>query len=285
MSDFLLFSETNTDITAEMAKELDVTLLPMRFIIDEQEYSNNDMPIKEFYTKLRDGKVSSTSQINTVEFIEYFEPLLKEGKDILYIVFSSGLSGTYNAAVTAKDELLAKYPERKFMLVDSLGASMGEGLVLYYAATKRKAGESMESICAWMLENIQKFNYWFTVDDLFYLKRGGRVSTTSAIVGTMLGIKPVLHVDSEGHLVPVSKVRGRKQSLDALVKKYETTAINPKEQVVFISHGDAKADVEYVANAIKKIGCKKVITNYIGPVIGSHSGPGTIALFFLGTGR
>ncbi len=229
--------------------------------------------------------MSSTVQINNTEFVDYFEPFLKEGLDILYIAFSSGLSGTYQASAIAKDELKYKYPDRKIFIFDSLCASMGEGLFVYYAAKLRQKGESIENVYEWLETNVLKVNQWFTVNDLFHLKKGGRVSTAAAVFGTVLGIKPVLHVDNAGKLIPVEKVRGRKASLDNLVKKYEELAINPKEQIVFISHGDCEEEAKYVGDAIKKFGCKEVCIGQIGAVIGSHSGPGTIALFFMGKNR
>lgn len=239
-----------------------------------------------FYNKLRAGVMSTTTQVNSEEFIQVFTPVLEAGDDILYIAFSSGLSGTCQSAHLAKKELEQKFPGRRIEVFDSLCASMGEGLLVYHAATRKNNGASLDEVLAWLKENVLHLCHWFTVDDLNHLKRGGRVSTATALVGTMLGIKPVLHVDDEGHLIPVSKVRGRKQSLDALVKKMEETAIDPQDQVIFISHGDCLEDAKYVARQVReKLGVKDVKINFIGPVIGAHSGPGTVALFFLGSSR
>ena len=186
----------------------------------------------------------------------------------------------------ARDELQEKYPERKILVSDTLCASMGEGLLVFLAAQKRLAGMAIDDLYRWVEENKLNLCHWFTVDDLNHLKRGGRISAAAAMVGTMLGIKPVLHVDDEGHLVPVEKVRGRRKSLDALVSHMENTAIQPAEQTIFISHGDCKEDAEYVAQQVRdRLKVKTIFVNYIGPVIGSHSGPGTMALFFLGTKR
>lgn len=290
MDTYVLMTDSTCDLTAEMAKELDVEVIPFNFIMDGNTYAGEldyrEMPIEEFYSKLRNGSMSTTSQINSEEFTSRFEPYLKEGKDVLYIAFSSGLSGTCQSAMIAKRDLEEKYPGRKIEIFDSLCASMGQGLFVYHAAKKRQAGSGISELMGWMKDNVMGLAHWFTVDDLNFLKRGGRVSTATAVLGTMLGIKPVLHVDDEGHLVPVSKVRGRKQSLDALVKKMEETVVDPKDQVVFVSHGDSLEDAQYVAKEVKrKFKPKEIHINYIGPIVGGHSGPGTIALFFLATGR
>lgn len=287
---YRIITDSTTDLTQKMAEELDLTVIPLRFTIDGKTYKNlldeSDMPTKTFYAKLRDHKMSSTSQINADEFTTIFESVLQAGDDVLYIGFSSGLSGTYQSACIARDELREKYPDRKILTFDSLCASMGEGLFVYQAALMKRAGATIDAVYTWLGENRLNLCHWFTVDDLNHLKRGGRVSTTAALVGTMLGIKPVLHVDDEGHLIPVSKVRGRRQSLDALVQRMADTAIRPEEQTIFISHGDSEEDAEYVANQVRqKFGVKNIFMNNVGPVIGAHSGPGTIALFFFGTER
>lgn len=239
-----------------------------------------------FYAKLRAGSVSTTTQVNSEEFLHVFTPLLEAGQDVLYIAFSSGLSGTCQSALLARKELKERFPDRKLEVFDSLCASMGEGLLVYHAAKLRREGKSLEEVLSWLRENALRLCHWFTVDDLNHLKRGGRVSTATALVGTILGIKPVLHVDDEGHLIPVTKVRGRKQSLDALVKRMEDTVEDPAGQMVFISHGDCLDDARYVERQIReKLGVEQVEIGYIGPVIGAHSGPGTVALFFLGKER
>ena len=290
MNNYILISDSSTDLTPELMKESNVEILPLTFIIDGKSYSNyldeREMPIKEFYSLLRNGKIVTTGQVNVKNFLDVFENYLKNGLDILYIAFSSGLSGTYNSATIAAAELSQKYPERKIIVADSLSASMGEGLLVYLAAQKAKRGAGIDEVAKWVEENKLNLCHWFTVDDLMFLKRGGRVSSAAALMGTALGIKPVMHVDNEGHLIPISKVRGRRKSLDALVSKMEESAINPKEQVVFISHGDCIEDAEYLAKQIKsKLKVKDIKINTIGPVIGAHSGPGTMALFFLGSER
>lgn len=290
MDTYKIITDSTTDITPAMVKELDLEIVPFCFIMNGKTYESTAdekaMKTKDFYDRLRKGEMSTTAQINSDAFIERFTPILDQGDDILYIAFSSGLSGTCQSAMIAKNELQEKYPERKIYVFDSLAASMGQGLLVYLAANMKKGGASIDEIYKWLGKNVLKLAHWFTVEDLNHLKRGGRVSAGAALVGTMLGIKPVLHVDNEGHLVSVSKVRGRKQSLDALVSKMEETAINPAEQTVFISHGDSLEDAKYVERMLKeKLGVKKVYINYIGPIIGAHSGPGTIALFFIGKER
>lgn len=290
MRDYVIITDSTTDLTEELINELDITVIPMEFNIDGKSYLNysdeRDISYKEFYDFLRNGKNSTTSLINTATFTELFEPILEDGKDILYIAFSSGLSGTYNSSCIAAQMLSEKYTDSKIYTVDSLSASMGEGLLVYHAAKKKKEGMNIDELKNWVENNKLNLCHWFTVDDLHHLKRGGRLSSAAAIVGTMLNIKPVLNVDNEGHLIPVEKVRGRKLSITALLKMMEKTAINPEEQTIFISHGDCLEEAEFLANLVKeKLNVKDIKMNYIGPVIGSHSGPGTIALFFLGTER
>lgn len=287
---YKIVTDSTIDLTQKMIEELELTVISLRFTIDGKTYKDksdmSEMSTETFYAKLREGKMSTTSQINADEFARTFEPILEAGEDVLHIAFSSGLSGTCQSAYIARDELKEKYPERKIYVFDSLCASMGEGLLVYQAALLKRAGTDIDSLYKWLGENVLKLCHWFTVDDLNHLKRGGRVSTTAALVGTMLGIKPVLHVDDEGHLIPVSKVRGRRQSLDALVQKMAETAIHPDEQTIFISHGDCLKDAEYVAEQVRsKFGVKNIQINFVGPVIGAHSGPGTVALFFFGTQR
>ena len=214
------------------------------------------------------------------------QPELEAGKDVLVLAFSSGLSTTYQSAMIAASELAEKFPQRKIRVVDSLCASLGQGLLLWHLCKKRDEGFSLEAAADWAEENKQHLCHWFTVDDLMYLKRGGRVSAATALVGTMLAIKPVLHVDNEGRLINVGKSRGRKASLMALVDQMEKTAIDPKNQTIFISHGDCEADVQIVADEIRKrFGTETIHINYVGPVIGSHTGAGVVALFFLGNER
>lgn len=287
---YIILTESNCDLSPEQIKKWNIEVLPMPFTVEGKQYlgypDGREMKIEEFYKLLREGKMSKTAAPNPADFVEKVEPFLKEGKDVLYIAFSSGLSSTCINANMAAAELMEKYPERKFIVVDSLCASMGLGLMVALACDKRDEGLSIEENAKWVEENKLHLCHWFTVNDLFHLKRGGRVSATSAILGSALGIKPVLHVDDEGHLIPVSKVRGRKQSLDALVKMMAETVTDAKNGYVFISHGDCLEDAKYVEKQIReKLGSKKFYINFIGTSIGTHSGPGTVALFFLGSHR
>ncbi len=283
---YRIISDSTTDLTDEMLDALGVQIVCPKFTIDGKTYRDREMPVKTFYAKLREGKMATTAQINADEFKTVFEPILAAGDDILYIAFSSGLSGSYQSSCIARDDLAPLYPERKIYTFDTLCASMGEGLLVYLAAKMKNAGTDIDALLAWLKENAPHLCHWFTVDDLNHLKRGGRVSAATALVGTMLGIKPVLHVDDDGHLIAVSKVRGRRQSLDALVQRMEASAIRPQEQTVFISHGDCEEDAKYLAEKIRaKFGVQHIEINFIGPVIGAHSGPGTAAVFFLGTER
>lgn len=287
---YRIITDSTGDLTPELIRDLQLTVIPMEFTIDGKSYRNypdgHEMSAKAFYHLLRAGKTSTTAQINAHEFMEWADPILQAGEDILYLAFSSGLSGTCQSAYLAKEELSARYPDRKIYVVDSLAASMGEGLLAYYASRMQMEGKTIDEVYQWLQDNKLHLCHWFTVDDLNHLKRGGRVSSAAALFGTMLGIKPVLHVDDAGHLIPVAKIRGRRQSLDSLVAHMEQTVINPEEQVIFISHGDCEKDAQYVADQIRaRWNVKEIVLNEIGPVIGTHSGPGTVALFFLGSKR
>lgn len=287
---YKIITDTSANLTEEMIEHYHMDIIPLVFRIGEEEFysyvKGEKTDIKQFYDRMRQGEVITTSLISMEKCQDIFESNLKEGKDILYISFSSALSGTYNAALMVAKNLEKEYPERKIYVVDSLAASMGQGLLVYYCAEQRRSGKSIDEVKDWLIENRLHLCHWFTVDDLFHLKRGGRISGTTALVGTVLGVKPVLHVDNEGRLVPVSKVRTRKKSLIALVDKMEKTCINPTEQIVFISHGDCIEDALYVENLVReRLNVKDVKINYVDPVIGAHSGPGTIALFYIGKTR
>ncbi len=287
---YRITTESTADLPQEFLNERGIVCVGMAFQIGGEEYREGpglNMTSKEFYDRLRQGETASTMQVNTYEFVDFVEPFLAAGEDVLHIAFSSGLSGTYESCARGAEELRGKYPDRKILVVDSLAASMGEGLLVYYADENRKAGMSIDENAKWLEENKLHLCHWFTVDDLMHLHRGGRVSKTSAVFGSLLGIKPVLHVDNEGHLILMSKVRGRDASLKALAAKMKETALpNAKDQMVFISHGDAKEDAEKTAQYVREaLGVQKFLIHNIGAVIGSHSGPGTVALFFMGTGR
>ena len=290
MSDFVIVTDSSADLPADLVRELGVEVLPLSFTIQGKTYRNypdgREMAPGAFYQLLRSGGMATTSAVNVADYTAALEPLLQEGKDVLLLVFSSGLSATYQSSVIAVEELWEKYPDRKLFTVDTLCASLGQGLLVWHAVEQKRKGASIEAVRDWVEENKLHLCHWFTVDDLHFLKRGGRISAATAVVGSMLSIKPVLHVDDEGHLINVAKARGRNASLTALVDHMEQTAIAPAGQTIFISHGDCLADAQKVADEVRRrMGVKDIVINHVGPVIGAHSGPGTVALFFLGTKR
>lgn len=287
MQNYVLITDSSADLTKEQLSELDVVSIPLEVIINnDPPIANDALDIKKFYADLRQKGKVTTSAISFERFLTLMESYLSEGKDVLYLGFSSGLSGTYNAAFVAAQELAEKYPERKVYTVDTLCASLGQGLFVYTAAKQRLEGKSIDELYEWAKDNRLSLCHWFTVDDLFFLKRGGRVSAATAVMGTMLSIKPVLHVDFKGKLINVSKARGRKAAVDALFDSAKRSATEPEKQTMFISHGDCLDDAEYLADRLKKeLGVPEVVIGYVGPVIGAHSGPGTLALFFFGTER
>ncbi|MBR7181789.1 MAG: DegV family protein [Clostridia bacterium] len=287
MNSYVILTDSSADLSAELLAKYNVASLPLAVTFEGEEPCPNDkIDIKTFYERVRAKAKVTTSAAGIDAFLGFFEPYLEQGKDILYLGFSSGLSGTYNAGFVAARELREKYPDRKILTVDTLCASLGQGLIVHYAAKKRDEGATVEEVKAYIKEIRPNLCHWFTVDDLFFLKRGGRVSAATAILGSMLQFKPVLHVDDEGHLINVDKVRGRKNAIEALVKRMQASAINPAEQTVFISHGDCEEDAQLLANRVREtMGVTDIVINHIGPVIGAHSGPGTLALFFIGKER
>ena len=285
---FVLLTDSSADLTPELVQELDVDVVSLTVSVDGGEYiPGNELDIKDFYNSLREGKTATTSAINLDAAMAALEKHVAEGKDVLYVAFSSGLSSTAQTGKLAAEELSEKYPDRKIIVVDSLCASLGQGLLVYYAAKMCNEGKTIEEVRDWLEANKLHLSHWFTVDDLHHLKRGGRVSAATADVGTKHSIKPVLHVDNEGHLINVSKARGRKPSIQALANKIGETAMGDiSEQVVFISHGDCEDDAKYLADMVReKYNPKRIEMGHVGAVIGAHSGPGTLALFFLGNER
>ena len=284
---YKIITDTCCDFPMEMYKELDLAVVPLTVTYKGVNYSAYTEPwLKEMFDGLRGGEAATTAAVNPEGWASVIEPVLAQGQDALVLVFSSGLSATYQSAVIAAQELQEKYPDRKINVVDTLAASLGQGLFVWYTCKKRDEGLSLEELTAWCEDNKLKLCHWFTVDDLMYLKRGGRVSAATALLGTMLQIKPVLHVDDEGHLINVSKVRGRKASIQALAAKMGELGTPGANDTVFICHGDCMEDAQYLAQLVKeKYGVKDVFIYYVGAVIGSHSGPGTLALFFLGEHR
>ena len=288
MNNYIIFTDSSSDFSADMIKERGMlySSLSFKFEGEENVYLCDEMPMKEFYDKMRSGAVAKTAAVNPEGFSEKFEKCLKDGFDILYIGFSSGLSTTYNSARIAAEQLAPNYPDRKIITVDTLAASAGIALLIDLVLEKKNAGATIEEAAKFAEDIKLKICHWFTVDDLVYLKRGGRISPTAAFFGNMIGIKPVLHVDNEGHLINVSKIRGRRAAIIALADKYGELADENAKKQVYISHADCLSDAEFLANYIKtKYGADTNLITDVGNVIGAHSGPGTLALFFVGKER
>ena len=288
MRDYVIYTDSGCDLSpALLARDgVGFECLTFRFDGEEKEYKNGEMEAKTFYDKMREGSVAKTAAINKETFKEAFRAILREEKDVLYLGFSSGLSTTYNSARLAATELREEFPDAKILTVDTLAASAGLGLLVHLAAAKKREGATVEECAAYLEEISPRMCHWFTVDDLVYLKRGGRISATAAFFGNALGIKPVMHVDNEGHLVPVLKVRGRRTAINTMADKLGETALDLATGKVYISHGDCLADAEYLASVLAdKYGAHVDLITDVGAVIGAHSGPGTLALFFLGSER
>ena len=288
--EYVIMTDSSCDLSQELADQLGLEVLPLEVMADGKNYRNwldgREIGFKEFYKLAREGKELKTSAENTAAFEEKMEKLLEEGKDILYIGFSTGLSTTYNSGEAAARELREKYHDRKIYTVDTLAASLGQGMIIYYAAKKKEAGATIEEVRDFVENEKLHMCHWFTVDDLNYLKRGGRISAATAAVGTMLSIKPVMHMDNEGHLVAVGKARGRKAALCQLLDTMGELGEGLEGQTTFICHSDCMDDAQYVASQMKeRFGVAQVNINWIGPVIGAHTGPGTIGIFFWGSER
>lgn len=284
---YRILTDSCCDFTQQMYHSLSLTALPLTVNFRDESYPDrNDDSLKDMYAGFRAGEAATTSAINPESWASGMRPVLEQGQDVLVIAFSSGLSTTCQSAVIAAGELAPHYPQRKILVVDSLCASLGQGLLVYYACKKRDEGLSIDDLYAWLMDNRLHLCHWFTVSDLMYLKRGGRISSATALMGTMLNVMPILHVDDAGHLISVGKARGRKAAIEALAKKAEVLSKGYENPVMFISHGDCREDAETLARLVKqRCGVKEVYINYVGAVIGSHAGPGTLALFFLGDHR
>lgn len=287
MNTYQIITDSCCDFPAEMYEQLNLHVVPLSVNFRDQVTDDrNDDSLKEMYAGLRSGETATTSAVNPQRWAVAMEQVLEAGQDVLVMAFSSGLSTTYQSAVIAAEELRETYPQRKIYVVDTLCASMGQGLLVWYACQKRDEGMDLDSLHRWVEENKLHLCQWFTVEDLMYLKRGGRVSAATALVGTMLQIKPVLHVDEEGHLISRAKSRGRRASIEALAAKAAELGQGYDNRVVAITHGDCREDAEYLAKLMKeKCGAQEVLISYVGSVIGSHAGPGTVALFFMGKNR
>jgi len=287
MNNYMIYTDSACDIRPELLMGWNVECINLAFHFEDSvEQTGDKTDIRMFYQKMRDGGVAKTTAVNPEAFVRAFEPVLASGRDILYLGFSSGLSATYNSSCIAAEELRQKYPERRVVAVDTLCASAGQGLLVYLAVQKKAEGASIDEVASYAEKIKLSICHWFTVDDLVYLKRGGRVSSAVAFVGSVLGIKPVMHVDDAGKLINVSKARGRKASLSMICDKFGELAQSTRENTVFISHGDCLSDAEELKKQLEKTyGIKVAVITDIGPVIGAHSGPGTIALFFVGKER
>ena len=283
---YVMITDSACDILPEKLAEWDVRMVPLAFLFTDtgKEQKDHEEPIREFYTAMRAGRVAKTSCVNEDAFVDAFTPVLEAGQDILYLGFSSGLSATCENGKKVADALAKKYPERKIRVIDSLAASAGEGLLLYLGVKNRDAGMGLDENADALEADKLHICHWFTVDDLVYLKRGGRVSAATALLGTALNVKPVMHVDNEGHLIKVTQVHGRKKSIRRMAEKLGETIL--PDSPVFISHGDCIEDAEMLRDILEKEYGKEVqLITYVGSVIGAHSGPGTLALFFRGSER
>lgn len=287
---FEIFVDSGANLSREMYKELNIKVISLSFFLGDEEFKgyreDEDFDYPSFYNRLRNGEHVKTSLVNADTFVSEFEKVLEKGDDVLAVVISSGISGTYQAAKIAADTVRERYPERQVIVIDSLSTSIGHGLLIYYAAKMRDEGKTIEEVADWIYKNRLNMVHQFTVDDLFFLKRGGRLSGGVAIIGTILQIKPVMHMDNDGHLIVQNKVNGRKKSINALFDRFKENATDLKDQTIAICHGDCLADAEYLANKIKaETEIENIIINVLDPVIGAHSGPGTLALFYLGKER
>jgi len=291
MRDYVIMTDSCCDLNEREVAESGLTVIPLTFTMGEKSYRDTpdhaDMSLTEFYARLRRGEMATTAAVNVGDFTDTMRPILEAGKDILCVSFSSALSTTYQSGVIAADELRAEFPDAKIIVIDSLSASRGQGMLLWHAAKKKAAGAGIDEVADWVRETIPHQNHWFTVADLNHLRRGGRLNATSALVGTVLSIKPVMHCDAEGKLTPVGKARGMKQALTELVNKLDELGVRPlPDQTMFICHADAPDSVAFVKGLLKeRFGVTDVRDEYIGPVIGSHTGAGTLGLFFFGSDR
>lgn len=289
MSDYVIVTDSTCDLPYSFINEHGVVIQPLEYTDGKETFEDGpSTDLKKFYENMREGIQYMTNASNPEGITKTYRSILEQGKNILHLGFSSGLSSSFNNSCIVADDLRSEYPDRKIITIDSLAASMGQGLLVYYACKKKEEGATIDELADWLRENVLHACHQFTVDDLKYLMRGGRVSKVSWLLGTLINIKPVLHVDDEGHLIPVAKVRGRKKSLTTLVDNMEQTMGSMKDQneIILISHCDCYEDAKFVGDLItERFGFTNIVYNYINTVIGSHSGPGTVALFFLGDKR
>ena len=288
MSEYIIMTDSTVDLPKEyLIEELQVPYIPLSYIMDGVTYEDmSGLSGKEFFDKIRAGSLPTTSQVNPEQAKKALEPYVKEEKDILFIGFSSALSGTFNSIRMAAEELMEEYPERKIITVDSLCACLGEGLLVYKAVQLKRAGKSLEEVAKWTEENKLHICHNVAIDDLNHLHRGGRVSKTAAIMGTMIQIKPIIHMNDNGELQVIGKQRGRKKALQHIVNMAVEQSKGWENDIIMITHGDCEEDAQYVAKLVReKMGIKNILINYIGSVIGSHTGPGVVAVFCMGEKR
>ena len=287
MHTYQIITDSACDLPQHLLKQLDVVTAKLHILYKGDNLADSvDEGLAEIYAGLRAGEKTATTAVNPEGWKMAIEPVLQSGRDALVIAFSSGLSTTYQSAVIAAEELRESYPQQQIRVVDSLSAALGQGLLVWYACQQRDKGLDLDALAAWLEENKLHLCHWFTVNDLMYLKRGGRISAATAVMGTMLQIKPILHVDNEGHLINMEKARGRKASMEGLVKKLKTLGEGYDNSTVFICHGDCIEEARQLqAMALQVPGVQEAVIGNLGAVIGSHAGPGTLALFFLGQHR
>lgn len=290
MRDYVIVTDSSCDLPAKLVEALELQVVPLAFTLGETTYrnypDNREMEPEAFYARLAAGEMATTTAVNVGQAMDILEPILQGGKDVLVLGFSSGLSATFHSFQMAAAELADRYRQRRAYAVDTLCASLGQGMLVAQAARLRQQGMDMDQVRSWVLDNRLHQCHWFTVNDLNFLKRGGRVSAATALVGTMLQIKPVMHMDDAGHLINMAKARGRKASLLALVDKVRELGTQPDQQTMYVSHSACLEDAQFVADEVKRrYGVKEVVINSIGPVIGAHTGPGCVALFFTGSKR
>lgn len=287
---FTILTDTSCNLPQQLVDDYRLSMIPLRYFLDGEEHTSytdgKQADFQAFYTAMRDGKVVTTTLASQADAAEVAQACAERGEDLLYLGFSSGISGTYGACSAAIAEVAAQHPERKMYSVDTRAASAGQGLLITYVARMRDEGKTIEECRDWAEEHRLNICHWFTVDDLMFLKRGGRVSAVSAVFGTALAIKPVMHMDDDGTLKVVSKARGRKKAIAALADHFGNSlaTMDPADQTVYISHGDCLEDAEELAEILKeRYGIKDPLITYVDPVIGAHSGPGTLALFYYDT--
>ncbi|MDK2788837.1 MAG: hypothetical protein PWP07_2082 [Epulopiscium sp.] len=285
----VIVTDSNCDLPVEYISQNNVQVIPFTFVINGVNYTDDfgkSLSYKEFYDGIRNGSMPTTAQITAYTFENEFRSIVSKGDSVIYIGFSSALSETFNCSVLARNEIMEANPEADITVIDSKSASVGQGLLVYYACEMLKQGKSKQEIVDWIESNKLKVNHWFTIDNLEHLKRGGRISATSAAIGGLLEVKPVLNVSNDGSLNVVKKIRGRKKSIRTLFEEFETRAIKPEEQMIYITHGDCIEDAEYLKSLIlSETTPKDIVINNLGPIIGTHTGPGMVGVFFLGKER